>query len=309
LRKIHPNQIIFKTVAAFKSKIWRTTHPFSSIYRIEGTRNLNRNTAYCSIESEPNFQALKYQFQRNFQNELKNGISKTYYKFGDGDYYFLKGIAAGSAAPGKRALSRKLTSRELELFRKNSLGADEYFCEIPPENREMFRDALPGVSISYPGEIVYGLIANKWLLNLPNTRVGLIGSKPKLELIETLLEYEEYQEYLGIEKFHNYVKIPQKFACDDLELRLSEIKNQIDKSRCDLYFMGVGHLKSGIISELKKYSPSIFLDIGSGIDAIAGIIDRERPYFGGWINYRTKEFDYNRLDYLQYERSRVKKLR
>ena len=30
------------------------------------------------------------------------------------------------------------------------------------------------------------------------------------------------------------------------------------------------------------------MSIGSGVDAIAGVIDIYRPYFGDWKNYRIK---------------------
>ena len=31
------------------------------------------------------------------------------------------------------------------------------------------------------------------------------------------MEAPQYQEYLGLEKFEDYISLPQKFACDDLE--------------------------------------------------------------------------------------------
>ena len=40
---------------------------------------------------------------------------------------------------------------------------------------------------------------------------------PKIQIIRNLMEYQEYQEYLGIDKFTDYIHIDQNFACDDLE--------------------------------------------------------------------------------------------
>ena len=51
---------------------------------------------------------------------------------------------------------------------------------------------------------------------------------------------------------------------------------------------------------MKKYKNAVFYDVGSGIDALAGIIDFERPYMGNWTNYRLRDFDYNKIDFLQY---------
>ena len=41
----------------------------------------------------------------------------------------------------------------------------------------------------------------------------------------------------------------------------------------------------------------MFLDIGSGIDAIAGVVDK-KPYLGNWANYRIKDnFDYSTITF------------
>ena len=45
----------------------------------------------------------------------------------------------------------------------------------------------------------------------------------------------------------------------------------------------------------------MFLDVGTGIDALAGIIDHGRPYMGDWINHRISGFNYGLLDILQYD--------
>ena len=34
---------------------------------------------------------------------------------------------------------------------------------------------------------------------------------------------------------------------------------------------------------------AIYLDIGAGIDALAGLIDPDRPYASSWINYQMKK--------------------
>jgi hypothetical protein len=283
-------------------------YTYSDQYTIPGTRNRNRNPSYTDPRIEPYFQERLNTFKAEIMETLNNKSPRAYFKFGDGDFYFLNGIGKGSAAPGNRAISRKLTADQLLPFKENSKGADCYMCELAPENREMFKDTFGPKKIDYPAEIVYGLVANRWLFKIPNIRIGLIGAEEKLNLIKHLLDFSEYREYLGLEKFYNYVPIPQKFACDNLTKRLEELKSGLEREHCDLYLLGIGHLKSGVISQLGKYSNSIFLDIGSGIDALAGVIDRERPYFGDWINFRSRNFDYSSLDLLQYKKSRTKDL-
>ena len=70
--------------------------------------------------------------------------------------------------------------------------------------------------------------------------------------------------------------------------------------------VGIGHLKSGVLGELKKYKEAIYIDVGSGIDALAGIIDTERPYFGDWTNFQLEDFDYSRMDYLRFNGKNIK---
>ena len=63
----------------------------------------------------------------------------------------------------------------------------------------------------------------------------------------------------------------------------------------------MGHVKSGLIHRLKKYTDAVFLDVGASIDALAGIIDVERPYAGDWVNYQIDEPElYDGVDYLAY---------
>jgi len=65
--------------------------------------------------------------------------------------------------------------------------------------------------------------------------------------------------------------------------------------------MGMGHVKSGLIHRLKKYTDAVFLDVGSSIDAISGIIDVDRPFFGDWTNYQIDEMKlYEGVDFLAY---------
>ena len=63
--------------------------------------------------------------------------------------------------------------------------------------------------------------------------------------------------------------------------------------------MGIGHVKSGLLHELKNYKKATYLDIGVGIDALAGVVNIYRPYFGLWQNYRIKnKSNYKKIDIL-----------
>jgi hypothetical protein len=77
-------------------------------------------------------------------------------------------------------------------------------------------------------------------------------------------------------------------------------------SEAEIFLIGVGHLKSGILSEITNMKDAVYLDIGSGIDALAGLIDGKRPYFGSWVNHRVRNIElYNDVDLLQYESNKT----
>ncbi len=270
------------------------------IYQIDDTLNLDRHGALQNASTFPDFQNQLEKFKIELLNNIEKAKSVSYYKFGDGDYYFLKGKPVGSAKPGNRALSRQLTKSELNLYRKGACENDKYLCEIYPENRKKFKKVLRNTRIDYPSEFIYGLIASRWVTSLPY-KIGLIGSANKLAIIKKLTDSAEYKNYIGREEFQSYISIPQRFACDNLDLRLKEIAEQITIGNSDLYLVGIGHLKSGVLHELKKMQNAVFLDIGSGIDALAGVVDSERPYFGNWKNFRLQdEKFYDDLDLLNF---------
>ena len=157
--------------------------------------------------------------------------------------------------------------------------------------------------IDFPAEYGYGLVANKWLLETFAGKIGLLGANTKLNIIENIIEAPQYQDYLGIEKFEDYITIPQKFACDDLDATEKMVGEQLKNSTSKIFLVGIGHVKSGLLHRLNKYTDAVFLDVGSSIDALAGIIDINRPFFGDWTNYQIDEDPiYNGVDYLQYNR-------
>lgn len=289
-----------KAKLRISENIKRRVVRYSMEYEIPGSTNLNWNPVYISSKNFPHFQSSLEIFKANLVEEIKSKKSISYLKFGDGDYFFLTGKPVGSAAPGKRALSRALTSTELSKYATNSKKVDKYLCEIDPQNRKYFNELFESIE-PIPAEFVYGLTANHWLTKLP-FKIGIIGADRKIQIVKQLMTFPEYQNYLGLEKFTDYIQVPQKFACDNLSLRLAELETQILNSEAEIFLVGVGHLKSGILSEIVKMKKAVYLDIGSGVDALAGLIDGKRPYFGSWVNHRVKnENIYEGVDLLQYE--------
>ena len=270
-------------------------------YKIEGTINNDQNPCFHDETTYPQFQEELEEFKHLLIELVYLKEPKTFYKFGDGDYYFLNKIPTGSATPGRRALSKSYDEINHDAFVKGAQECDYYTCEIYPENRVNFIDVIQR-RIDYPAEFGYGLVANKWLLKTFAGQIGLIGAGAKLNIIKNLMEVPQYQEYLGLEKFEDYISLPQKFACDDLEATEKMVASQLMKSTSNIFLMGMGHVKSGLIHRLSKYRNAVFLDVGASIDALAGIIDVDRPYAGDWTNYQIDDVQlYKGIDFLAYE--------
>ena len=270
-------------------------------YKIEGTINNDQNPCFHDETTYPKFQEELEEFKHLLIELVYLNEPKTFYKFGDGDYYFLNKIPTGSATPGRRALSKSYDEINHDAFVKGAQECDYYTCEIYPENRVNFIDVIQR-RIDYPAEFGYGLVANKWLLKTFAGKIGLIGAGLKLNIIKNLMEAPQYQEYLGLQKFEDYISLPQKFACDDLEATEKMVASQLVKSTSKIFLMGMGHVKSGLIHRLSKYRNAVFLDVGASIDALAGIIDVDRPYAGDWTNYQIDDVQlYKGIDFLAYE--------
>ena len=270
-------------------------------YKIEGTVNNDQNPCFNNAETYPKFQENLEKFKQFLVDSVNENKSITIYKFGDGDYYFLQKMPVGSATPGRRALSKSYESIGHEAFVEGAQLCDYYTCEIYPENIAHYKEVIQR-DIDFPAEYGYGLVTNKWLLQTFAGKIGLIGANTKMNIIENLMEAPQYQEYLGLEKFEDYISIPQLYACDDIDATEKMVGEQLEKSTSKIFLMGMGHVKSGLIHRLKKYTDAVFYDVGASIDAIAGVIDTDRPYAGDWTNYQIDEESlYDGVDLLAYE--------
>ena len=283
------------------------TLPLSSLYYIDNTLHyihqgnislLSNNNYY------PQFKEKMIEFKNLITRLVHENKSKTFIHFGDGDYFFHKQQPVGSATPGKRALSKPYSEIDINRFIEGYKNCD-YHCIEYLENGAItkLQELYPYlIKNTIPTEFLYGLTMNKWFFREFKGKIGLIGSGNKLNVIKELMKCHEYKKYLGLEKFNDYINIPERFACDDLDGTINMVKEQLEKADPEtrIYLFGVGHVKSGLIHELPKFKNAIYLDIGAGIDAIAGLIEPERPYAYGWNNYRMRNYNYNNIDLLNY---------
>ena len=268
-------------------------------YEIKNTLFLDYDDTYLNKDFYPNFQEKLSEFKELVDVNYIKSLSKTYYKFGDGDYYFLKKKKFGSARPGRRALKKPYYLISHKKFRAGAVKNDYYLNRIQTPHQDMFYEIF-GKAMDYPSEFVYGLTANKWFFEKYNSDIGIIGADKKLEIINLLMDKDEYKEYLKLDGFSDYISIPQKYAVDKISKIEKEIKKALERSTSKIFLVGIGHVKSGLLYKLKEYKKGVqFIDIGVGMDAIAGIVNNNRPYFGNWKNYRLKNEEiYEDVDYL-----------
>uniref|UniRef100_A0A6C0CLS2 Uncharacterized protein n=1 Tax=viral metagenome TaxID=1070528 RepID=A0A6C0CLS2_9ZZZZ len=287
-------------------------------YKIEGAEHFV-HSGQKAVMNDPNFEP---DFQKRLQ-EFKDLVVRlvaenkpaSFIHFGDGDWYFLKGQSVGSAKPGKRALSVSYDKIDIPRFREGFLKCDYYCVEyMEPQNRPRLYEIYPQLKEpgkTIPTEFLYGLVSSRWFFRQFKGKIGLIGAGEKLDLIKELMKRSEYRDYLGLDKFNDYIKIPQKFACDNVDNTIEMVKKQLLSAdpETKVYLYGVGHVKSELIHHLPKIKNAIYLDVGGGIDGIAGILDPERPYAYGWTNYRLKNYDYGKIDHLAYNTGKDNKLK
>jgi hypothetical protein len=158
-------------------------------YCIEGAKHnghIDNNSLpiYSTFQEDlENFKQMIISFERN-----QKGAS--FVHFGDGDYYFLKKIAIGSATPGKRALSIPYDMFDITPYREGWKKADYHCVEyLEHGNPEKLRELYPDQS-TIATEFLYGLLMNKWFLKTFNGKIGLFILKNyAMSATEVLSEY------------------------------------------------------------------------------------------------------------------------
>ena len=68
-------------------------------YKIEGSENLDSHYCFGDKNSYPKFQEKLEEFKSLLVDLVEKEESKTFYKFGDGDYFFLKNSIVSTDSP------------------------------------------------------------------------------------------------------------------------------------------------------------------------------------------------------------------
>ena len=175
-------------------------------------------------------------------------------------------------------------------IKKNIQNVDIFTSHLTHKKER--ETVLPNREIDYPMEFVYSLLSSKWILNNFKNKISLIGGTGRMELIKKLMNKEEYRNYINQDNFNEYISVPELQGCQYIDSTLEIIKDGLKNSKSEIVLFGMGISKLGIIDKLKDCHNAIFIDIGHGMDCLAGIGNPIRPYFGMWKNYRLIDMDY-----------------
>lgn len=150
--------------------------------------------------------------------------------------------------------------------------------------------------LPYTIEAVYALVASRILFRLFPSEILLVGQKQKLDAIQELVKYEAYRRYLGIEGFCGYVGVEKIGAADNEETILTALRVECERSQPKLILLGIGSAKLYVLPRIRSFSDAVVVDVGAGIDALAGVISHDRPYFADWVNFKSDAIDYASMD-------------
>lgn len=232
-------------------------------------------------------------FKDVIRNHIKNDEAKTFYKFSDGEYYWLINRQIGSVSVGKR--DSNVSKRDLTPFKEGVVKNDYLMCQLLSSHVSRFSSYFKK-DFDFPVDYSYASVANHWFTNEFNGNIGLIGAEPKLNLIRELCEKQEYKDYLGFDGFTDYINMPQRYLCDNLDEGERMLAEQLPKSGSKIFLVGIGHAQQALLHRMRKYKNAVFIVVGSGIDSYAGVQDNARPYMKGWVNYELSSFDYKSID-------------
>jgi hypothetical protein len=246
-----------------------------------------------------------------YYDELWNSIEdhiakkKSYaiIRVGDGEANFLRGVIKGNTASRHFTEKHKPTKEYLDHFKNNLLKCDLIQVEMYKSVYRAFNGIYEKSIFSpIPLECTYALVASRRIFNSPY-KLGIIGADNKIAIIKKLFEHKEYRDYIRRDSFDHYISVPERGSSNDVTALSEEIIKQLDPS-IDIYLIGIGIAKLAVMADLKDRGNAVFIDVGCGISALAGLVSNTRPYFDDWINFRLKDFDYSSVDVVDADMSR-----
>ena len=274
-------------------------HP---LYVIDGTTNKDPEQLNGIEYNDPNFYPLFQSKIEWFKSTLidynKKNQGAVFLRVYDGEFYFLNKQVVGNGP--RRHFTKQLTDEFVNKFKEGCYKVDYISVQLNINMLTKYNLLFPDRKMDFPMDIIYGLFANRWILDTFKNKIALIGGNEKMNVIKSLMNHEEYRNYIKNDYFLDYISVPERFSCDHTDELIKEIGEKIKISNAQIFLFGIGIAKMAIAHKFKEYKNAIFIDIGCGMSAIAGSCSTERPYFGSWINYRLKDYNYNNLDPMDF---------
>jgi hypothetical protein len=150
-------------------------------------------------------------------------------------------------------------------------------------------------------ETVYALIASRLIFRMFPSGILIVGQQEKVDAINILSGYKQYRDYLGIKSFCGYVGVSKIGAADNESLVISKIKAECKKNAPKVILLGIGSSKMYVLPRIQEFSNAVVIDVGAGIDALAGVVSQDRPYFSDWVNYKSDKIDYDSMNIMDHE--------
>lgn len=276
-------------------------------FQVDGAETYNRRDLVV-MKRKPSLARTMSSYLEMLEQLIRSAVEAqsgySVLRCNDGEAYFLRGEFHGNIL--RRHLTQSENSVDLALWRRHLHHHDLPTYHLDPDLRGLWKPIL-GDSYDrpfFPLHAVYALVATRRIFQIvPGARIGLIGPEKKLRLVAALLEREEYRDYLGLAGFHSYVSVPETGASNRPERLAEDLRQRIEREPCDLFLYGMGIAKIVVVSQLRESTSATYVDIGCGLDALAGIVPLDREYFGGWQNYRLAGSDLDGMDLLTPKRS------
>lgn len=275
-------------------------------YKIEGTSNLDSEQLDGFEYNDPNYWSNFQEDWEKFKDIIKQNKNCVIMRIYDGELLFLQRKKVGNIP--KRHCNQNLRHKDLEPF-KQGINDVDYLCiqlnqRFMNEYKKLFTR-----EIDFPMEFCYAIVLNKWIFKQFPNEIALIGGSEKMKIIKDLMKYKEYRDYLGIESFTDYISVPERYASNDPDHVLDSIEEQLRNSKAKIFLYGIGISKLAIAPYFRFIKEGTYIDIGSGMSALAGFASINRPYHGLWINHRMKDYDYGNTDRMDGDERNVKYLK
>ena len=184
---------------------------------LPGINNINPQSQKDGINDKKTFLHRYHEYKDLIKELVKNKESKSFYKFSDGEYYWLNDHQVGSVSAGCR--DSNITERDLTPFKEGVVQNDYLMCQALNQHVHWYKNIFQ-IDPYYYVDYAYALCANKWFTNTFRGKIGLIGAAPKMDLIKNLCKKQEYLDYLEFDGFTNYISMPQRYLCDNLDILL-----------------------------------------------------------------------------------------